>query len=366
MEKEKIALFIPTLEVGGAEKVTLNIANEISNRGYSVDLVLVKAKGEYMENVGGNVRVVDLNSKSAMMSIKQLVKYLKENKPIAMISAIENCNVAALIAKKFACVETKIVVTIHTTLSRILKDVDDIKVKLNMILQKKLYKNAYNIIAVSKATADDASKVLNIPRDRINVIYNPIINEYLLNNSKMEVESKFFNNGNYINILSVGRLTDAKSFDTLIKAFNIVLCEMKNVRLTIIGEGNKRQELKELSKNLKIEQYIDMPGFKTNPYAYMSKCDVFVLSSKWEGLPSVIIEAMACGAKIVSTDCKSGPREILEDGKYGKLCPVGDEKKLAEMIIESLNDKTNIVDIDTHLKKFSFDKIIDEYINSIN
>ncbi|WP_394863581.1 glycosyltransferase [Paraclostridium bifermentans] len=365
MQNNTISLFVPTLEVGGAEKVMLNLANGIIKAGYNVDMVLVKAKGEYLKNIDEKVNIVDLNSNSAMGSIGSLSKYLKEKQPLAMISAIENCNVAAIIANKIAKVDTKIIVTIHTTLSRVLEDVKNIKVKLNMILQKLLYKNAFKIVSVSKATAEDASITLNIPLDKIDVIYNPIINQSIIEKSNDIIDDIYFNDDTITNILAVGRLTEAKSFDTLIKAVNILLKDRKDVRLTIIGEGPKREELERLAKDLKIDSYVDMPGFKDNPYSYMSKCDVFVLSSKWEGLPSVIIEAMACGADIVATDCKSGPREILEDGKYGILTPVGDEHKLANAINQSLSTDKNIDGIDKHLDQFSFDKIIEKYINLI-
>jgi glycosyltransferase involved in cell wall biosynthesis len=343
----------------------LNLANGIIKAGYNVDMVLVKAKGEYLKELDDKVNIIDLNSNSAMGSIGNLAKYLKKNQPIAMIAAIENCNVAALIANKIAKVDTKIIVTIHTTLSRVLKDVKNIKVKLNMILQKLLYKNAFKIVSVSKATAKDASDVLEIPLDKVDVIYNPIINKSIIEKANENIDSIYFKEENIKNILAVGRLTEAKSFDTLIKAVSILLKERNDIRLTIIGEGSKREELENLIKRLEIDSYVDMPGFKGNPYAYMSKCDVFVLSSKWEGLPSVIIEAMACGAKVVATDCKSGPREILEDGKYGILTPVGDEYELAKAIKKSLNIDKKIDGIDKHLNQFAFDKIIEEYINLI-
>ncbi|RDY27391.1 glycosyltransferase [Romboutsia weinsteinii] len=365
MKNNKIALFIPTLEIGGAEKVMINLAKGFSELGYDIDIILVKAKGDYLKQVPKSVNIVDLNSKSAMASISSLTTYLVNAKPYALISAIENCNVAALIAKKRAKVDTKVIVTIHTTLSRILEDVKNIKVKLNMILQKKLYKRADKIVAVANNTAEDAAKVLGILRDDIDVIYNPIINDELINKSKENVSGKFFNQEGVKNLLAVGRLNEAKGFDTLIKGFNLLLKQRTDVRLTILGEGEKRPELEQIIDELGINDYVDMPGFCENPYAYMSKCSIFVLSSKWEGLSNVIIEAMSCGARIISTDCKSGPKEILDNGRYGKLVPVGDEQEICKGIIEVLNNDIIFEDYNNHLDKFKFDKIINEYIELI-
>jgi glycosyltransferase involved in cell wall biosynthesis len=200
------------------------------------------------------------------------------------------------------------------------------------------YPWAQGVIAVSEEAADDLARVLNVPRWQIHVIYNPTYDDALLERAKEPVEHAWFRSGEPPVILGVGRLTHQKDFATLLRAFARVRKEVV-CRLVILGEGDERARLQALAEELGVRRDVDLPGFVENPYAYMARAAIFVLSSRYEGLPNVLIEALACGVPVVSTDCPSGPREILLDGDAGVLIPVGDHDKMAQEIIHVLWDQ---------------------------
>jgi glycosyltransferase involved in cell wall biosynthesis len=356
-----IAIFLPSLRGGGAERVMLNLARLFAQNNYQVDLVLSKAEGPYLSQVPKNIKIVNLNVSRVALSLLPLVRYLRKNKPYVLISALSHVNVVAILATKLAFTKTKILVTEHSTLSRSLLYPMNFRSRLLPFFMKLFYPIAGHIVAVSYGVADDLSKVLNISRSKIQVIYNPIISDEFFKKANEEVNHPWFKDEQYPVILAVGRLTEAKDFPTLIKAFYYVR-QKKKARLVILGEGEKRKELINLIKKLDLDNDVDIAGFVENPYSYMKRCSVFVLSSKWEGLPTVLVEALACGANIVATDCPSGPREILKNGKYGSLVNVGDEKGLAQEILKKLEDVQNKKVLTEAYKPFTDETVFNNYL----
>ncbi|MGP3560190.1 glycosyltransferase [Geobacillus sp. BK01] len=336
MSQHRIGIFLPSLRGGGAERVMVNLAKVFAKNNFQVDLVLAKAEGPYLSQVPDDIRIVDLNVSRVALSLFPLVRYLRKNRPHALISALNHANVIAILAVKFSLTKTRILVTEHSTLSRSLLHPTNSRSKLVPFFMRSFYPLADHIIAVSNGVADDLSKTLDIARPKIKVIYNPIITDDLFQKANEEVDHPWFKNKQYPIILAVGRLTEAKDYPTLIKAFYHVR-QQKVAKLVILGDGEKRTELLNLIKDMGLEQDVDIIGFVQNPYAYMKRCSVFVLSSKWEGLPTVLVEALACGANIVATDCPSGPREILKNGEYGSLAKTGDDKDLAKEILKKLD-----------------------------
>ena len=360
----KVSFFLPSLEVGGAERVMLNLAKGFVEKGINVDIVLATTKGEYLKQVPSNINLVDLGAARVSTCLLHLVKYFKKEKPSAFISAIAHANIISLWAKEISRVKTKVLVSEHTTVSQIAKN---FKGTIMILLRKKFYPIADKVIAVSRGVADDLIKQTNIEEQKVKVIYNPVIDEYLLKKSKDKIEDIWFNNSEEPIILSVGRLTEAKDYETLIKSFLLVKDKIK-ARLVILGEGELRPDLEKLTSQLNLDNYVLMPGFIENPYKYMANAKIFVLSSKREGLPTVLIEALACGAKVISTDCPSGPCEILGSGKYGHLVKVGDVKQMAQTIIESINSsKSNYDknDLESHLEQFKFQNVVNSYLELI-
>lgn len=357
----KIALFLPSLHGGGVERVMVNLARGFAERGLKVDLVLAKGEGPYLGEVPPNVHVVDLNASRVLASLPGLVRYLRRERPEAMLSAMHHSNIIAVWAKLLACVPTRLAVSIHTTTSVSLQSPQNRRSLLIPWLTRWFYLKTEAIVAVSKGVAEDFSRVSGIPFERIKVIYNPVVTPELIENAKEPVEHPWFATEQPPVILGVGRLTKAKDFPTLIRAFALVRQE-RPARLMILGEGEERFRLEALVKELGLEDDVALPGFVDNPYAYMARAAVFVLSSAWEGLPTVLIEAMACSCPVVSTDCPSGPAEILENGKYGPLVPVGDADKLAEAIRIVFDKPLESDVLCRRANLFSLEKIFEEYL----
>jgi glycosyltransferase involved in cell wall biosynthesis len=356
---KKLTIFLPSLGGGGAEIVMLKIAQGVLERGYSVDLVLAKADGPYLAEIPKEARLVDLNASRVLSGLPALVRYLRSERPDTLLSGL-HANVIALWARTLAGVQTRVVLSIHNTLSVAAQYASDLRGRWEPRLIKYFHRWAYGIIAVSSGVADDLSRITRIPRNLIQVIYNPVITPELRAKSQAPLEHPWFNPGEPPVILAVGRLTTQKDFVTLIKAFALLL-EIRKARLLILGEGDLRTVIEAEVTRLGLKQYVSLPGFTANPYPYMVRTPVFVLSSRWEGLPTVLIEALFCGASIVSTDCPSGSREILQDGKYGQLVPVGDSVSMAQAIENVLAGK-KLIPPQECWKPFELDFVSDQYI----
>lgn len=340
-EQPRLTLFTSSLSGGGVERVMVNLARGFAGHGLKVDLVLAKAEGPYISQVPSGVRVVDLQASRVLTSLPNLVLYLKRERPSVFITGSYHVNIIAIWARIIAGVSCKLVVTVHNTLSQGVKNARDLKGQLLPYFVRMFYPRADVVVAVSQGVADDLVKTTGLPRELIKVIYNPVVTPELLEKAKVSIDHPWFRPGQPPVILSVGRLTKQKDFPTLIRAFALVRTE-RSARLMILGEGEERPKLEALVRELGLEDDVSMPGFVDNPYAYMARAAVFVLSSLWEGLPTVLIEAMAVGTPVVSTDCPSGPSEILMNGKYGSLVPVGDHSALAKAIRKNMEIEMKI------------------------
>lgn len=367
MGNKKVSFLIPTLKGGGAERVIVNLANEFALKGNHVELVTLNPYGEYKSQVSERVKIIDLGSSRAIFSIFPLIRYVKQHKPDAIISALDYFNIISLLAKMCTNTNTKFIVTEHSTLSLSFQNNKTIVMSLLPKLMKLLYPFADNIIAVSNGVADDLIKKIRISPGKVKVIYNPVLSNQIEKIALESVDCDWLTAKTHPVILAVGRLTEAKDFTTLIYAFKKV-SEQLPAKLIILGEGEQRNHLEGLVNELNLESQVQLRGFVENPYSYMKNADLFVLSSKWEGLPTVLIEALCIGKKIISTDCKSGPREILSNGKYGTLVPVGDASKLADEIIFNIDSSFSFEpkeELEDYLKKFKAEQVAEEYYNFI-
>lgn len=337
---KKIAIFMPSLFGGGGQRVMLNLAHGIAELGYPVDLVLAQAEGAFLAEVRKPVQVVDLKASRALTSLPALVRYLRREQPAAMLSVFSFVNIIALWAWRLAGVRTRLFVAEHNTVSVEAGNASNWRSRMTPRLIKRFYPWANGIVAVSQGVRDDLSQLTDIPRESITVIFNPaVVGAEVREKSQAPVDHPWFGPGRPPVLVAVGRLQTQKDYPTLIHAFAQVR-ENRAVRLMILGEGPKRSMLEALVEELGLEQDVSLPGFVMNPYAYMAQASLFVLSSRWEGLPTVLIEALCCGVPVVSTDCPSGPREILKDGQYGQLVPVGDANALARAIEIALEGNT--------------------------
>lgn len=336
--QERLAIFMPSLRGGGAERSMINLAVGIAGRGYAMDLVLAQAEGPFLADVADAVRVVDLGASRLLKSLPALMRYLRRERPVAMLAVMSHANIVALWARRLVGGNVRLVVSERNTHSAATRHVLDLRTRLMPHLIRSFYSWADGIVAVSNGVADDLAQLANIPRRDIQVIFNPIVTHELHEKAKATLNHAWFNPGQPPVLLAVGRLTRQKDFPTLIQAFGRVRAS-RPVRLMILGEGTDRPQLELLVKQLGLDQDIDLAGFVENPYPYMIRASLFVLSSKWEGLPGALIEALFCGTPVIATDCPSGPREILEGGKYGEMVPVGNVAALAEAIDRSLNQE---------------------------
>ncbi len=337
-----IAIFIPSLGGGGAERAMVVLANGFARRGYQVDLVLADARGVFRKEVLEAVRIVDLDSRRMMTSVFKLAGYLRQNRPDALLSAMTHVNLTAIWARRIATIGTRLVISERSTFSQALKGLGSrpLMARLMPVLVRMNYSAADAVVSVSKGVQDDLLRYVSLPSSRTHVVYNPVVDSGLLDRSTEHIAHPWFSPGAPPVVLAAGRLTEAKNFPLLLNAFARVRAN-RDCRLIILGEGPLRQSLESRVSELALGSDVQLPGFADNPLPYMRRAGVFVLSSSWEGLPGVLIQAMACGCRVVSTDCPSGPREILEGGRWGRLVPVGDEVALAKAIEHSLDDESS-------------------------
>ncbi|MEE8450607.1 MAG: glycosyltransferase [Thermoguttaceae bacterium] len=350
---------------GGAERITLTLAEETARRGYAVDLVLAKAAGPYLAQASAAVRIVDLGATRVMGALPALVRYLRQARPEVMLSMMGHTNIMALWARRLARVDTRAVISERVVLSRpgISPWRQPLRNRLLPLLKRRFYPWADGIIAVSGGVADELAAATRIPREQIQVIYNPVMRPQLRERMREPVNHPWFPPDGTPVLLGAGRLRPQKDFPTLIRAFAQVR-RTHPARLVILGEGTQRRMLETLVRQLGVEAHVSMPGFVDNPYAYMARASLFILSSNFEGLPGALIEAMCCGAPVIATDCPGGPREILCDGQYGQLIPTGDVDAMAGAIRKALDEKLPGPPAESW-QPFEIDTVVDQYLDTL-
>jgi glycosyltransferase involved in cell wall biosynthesis len=358
-----IAFFLPSLNGGGAERIILNLIQGIIERDLRVDLVLAAAKGPFLSQLPPAVRLVDLHAPRVLRSVVPLAGYLRRERPRALVSSMNYANLVALWAAKLAGQGTPVVVTVHTTPSHSKPQVSRPTARLWPPLLRTFYPWAASVVAVSRGAADDLAQWAGLPRDLVEVVYNPVITTAGLEAARQRPNHPWFGDGQPPVILGVGRLTAQKDFPTLIRAFADVR-RQRPARLLILGEGEDRAELTALVQELGIAGDVDLPGFRDNALAYMASSALFVLSSAWEGLPTVLIEALAVGTPVVSTDCPSGPREILQDGRLGPLVPVGNPAALSAAMLKMLDSPELRIPAEA-LTPFTREAAVENYLRLI-
>ncbi|SDI42131.1 glycosyltransferase [Natribacillus halophilus] len=358
--RKKILFFLFSLSGGGAERTVINIINNLDKEKFEVLLILgTDQNNDYIDLLDKDIKIKFLNCSKLRFCATKLSKYIRVEKPDLLFSTINGNNIVLLIAKilSFRKVPAIIREANNRTQSRSVT-------RVNKTLTRVLY-NRYSerIISLSNGVKFDLVRNFRVKESKIEVIYNPVEFDKIQELSMDKVKD-FRKNGEEKLLIAVGRLVEQKDFKTLLKAFSTISQQI-NSRLIILGKGPKEEELKKQSNDLGIGEKVVFLGFKNNPYKYMRLADAFVLSSKWEGFGHVIVEAMATGTSVISTDCESGPREIILEDKYGILVPVGDDRQLSIETIRLLkDDKTKENMIAQSYKRaqdFNVKKIIKEY-----
>lgn len=379
----------------------LHLAQNLTRLGRKVDLLLFRAEGPYLANVPESVEVFELDAgsnlggrflavkadpagigtllmpvllplktDSGIHYINGVRRYLESRQPDIVLSALTYTNLVALWANKLSRKKTPIVVSERIALSTH-REIEASKHRWSwrwrflLPMVRRAYEFADGIVAVSDSVAADLADKAHIERNAITTIYNPVVNNTISELAAQPLDHPWFGPDQPPVILGVGRLTVQKDYRTLLRAF-ARLRATRNIRLLILGEGRQHAELKHLAKTLGIAADVDMPGFVDNPYQYMAQASVFALTSLYEGLPGALIQALACGCPVVSTDCPGGSAEILEKGKYGRLVAVQNEAELAEAISSILDSPPDKAQLKARAAAFSTENATRNYLKLID
>jgi glycosyltransferase involved in cell wall biosynthesis len=330
-------------------------------RGFAVDLVQATPGNDFRHAVPEGARLVDLNARRALSSLPPLVRYLRRERPQVLISGAIQTNLVAVWAKWLAHIPLRLILTEHNVISGIIAHASDVRARTTPFFVRRFYPWADDLLCVSLGVAKDLSGVLRDEGRTIHVVYNPIISPEFWQNANAPFEDPRLNGDSRPIVLAVSRLHYHKDIPTLFQAFAI-LRQSVDARLILLGDGEERGRLEILARDLGIEASVKFLGSVENPLPYMKVAKVLALSSLEEGLPTVLIEALAVGLPIVSTDCEAGPREILRDGAYGTLVPVGDSSGMADAILNVLRGSQLPKIPQEALDRFQRDRVIDQYL----
>lgn len=362
MENKTLSIFLPNLRGGGAERLAIYLANDWAARGYDIECILMKREGELLPLLSPSILVISLDVNRIKRSIWPLRRHLKQARPAVLWAGMWPLTSAAVMAWLMAGRPGKIFLIDHNQLS--ISCVRELQVPpwwLKLVMNA-TYPFATGVMAVSQGVAADMARLSGFPEERIKVIYNPAATGVSAERAVPALREQLWGKGFAFHILTVGSFKLQKNHALLIQAF-AKLSQTLRAKLTILGEGDLRPAMEQQIAELGLQGRVALPGFFQDPYPWFRSADLFVLSSDWEGLPTVLIEALECGVPIVSTECPSGPAEILEEGRYGRLVPVGDGEALAAAMLASLHETPDRAALMNRAKDFSVERIADQYLD---
>lgn len=356
-----VAFLLPTLGGGGAEKVAIALAKDFAARGVKIDFALMRAEGHFLKDVPSDARVFDFKVDRARWVLPRLVKYMQDRRPKAVLSFMWPLNSAMIVAEAIARTGARLVLTEHSDwTTNPLAKTALARMRLNATMRL-TYSRAAKVVAVSHGVAASVARAAGMSRSDIEVVHNPITPLSPAGQPDPALIEEWLAGDGAVGLIAVGRFHEQKDYPTLLHALTIVR-RHRPAKLLILGEGPLLQEMLTLRTALGLDGAVLMPGFRPNPHAYMRRADLFVLSSVGEGFGNVIVEALACGTPVVSTDCRSGPREILSDGAFGDLVPVGDADALAAAILAALDRPHDKAALIARSQDFSIDEAARKYL----
>ncbi len=359
-----VALFVPSLSVryGGAEKVLLTLANGLARQGLRVDLVLLSASGPVLADIAPEVRLHNLCwPRRGLLALPGLLGYVRAARPAALIAALPPGNVAAIWTRFLAGYRLRVIVQEHSAIATGIRSARWPTRRLLPWLMRLCYPHADSIVAVSRGVAHDMTRRLHLSPARVRVIYNPIVTPELHALARADLDDPWFGPGLPPVVLGIGRLAAEKDFATLLQAFELVQAQ-RPARLLILGEGRERARLEALRHSLGLTEVVRLPGYTSNPYAYLSRAALLTQSSRSEGLPTVLVEALACGTPVVATHCEGGTAEILADGQYGTLVPPGDSAALAQAMLATLDHSPRADLLRQRAAAFTYERAVAQYM----
>ena len=396
----RVAILTSSLSGSGQHLKALYIATELLERGYEVDLLLDRLICHYPDRVPKDCRIffasgrgdaktrenlermavvpqrfvsgarrwrnfyyraallVSAPRKQALLLMDRSVfrwapgvaEYLNRERPDALLAMSPLATAAGTMSMRLAPRPVRVVASAHNKLM-VPKWIDR---------ARNSYPYADAVVGVSHGIARELAEIADVPRDRVHTIYNPVVSAELARKTREAIDHPWLDGSAPPVILAIGRLSAQKDFSTLLAAFARLLAR-RPARLIVLGRGHLQSRLFSQAQELRIVEHVDFPGFVENPYAFLARASLFVLSSRWEGLPTVLIEAMACGCPVVSTDCEFGPNEILENGRWGELVPVGDPTALAEAMARALDVSPDRDALQERAAFFNVERAVDRY-----
>jgi glycosyltransferase involved in cell wall biosynthesis len=401
----KLAIYIRTIaSAQGTERVTANIAKGLADLGHSVEFLVEDSGGWLIEALAAhpNVRVINLAEQPVSMLLHRLFqlrivlrnlmdtpgallgfgnsgtlqllrvmghnnapvlalyRYIRRERPESVLSFLNYPNLVLLLVARYAGGDTRYMVNVRNHVTTSARHGESRWMRSVPGLIRRFFPRADCVVGPSRGVVDDVRQITGLSPDRFRVILNPVYRPEITTLSMEPPEHPWLAKGEAPVIVAAGKLKPQKDYPTLLKAFTLVRAS-RTARLIILGRGPLREALESLAEELGISADLDMPGHVTNPYTFFRNAAVFVLSSGWEGLPNVLIEAMACGSPVVSTDCPSGPSEILEEGRVGRLVPVGDVEQMAAAIVATLDSPPDREQIIARAREYSFDRVVADY-----
>jgi len=366
MENKKVLIILNDLGGGGAERVFVNIANNFVSAGIETEMLVGTKEGVYLEILNPKISVHDLSATNFLQYKKKLPAFLKNKTYTHIFTTRDYTSAATIMAKRKLKLQVSVIATLHYNLYNSLKTLSRSYGILLKYLNKGYIAKANRIVAVSNGVAEGFRKVVGAENCRhLQVIYNPVFDDDIYEKARESVREGFFLNGR-TTLISVGRIDENKNHSLLIDAFVLASQKNSNLQLLILGTGSYEGEIRKKISSLHLQDKVHLLGFQQNPFAYMAKSDLLVLSSLSEGLPTVLIEALALGVNVVSTDCPSGPDEILEQGKYGWLAGNNNADSLSACILIALSNKYSADFLQKRALQFHTISIMPEYLNLLN
>lgn len=357
-----IAIVLHDLRGGGAERAVLRLARGMAAAGHRIELILVKREGVYLNDVPPNVSLTVLNRPRVSQAIGALAEHLRRSRPRAVLSALTHMNIAVVIAARLSGLPVRVVLSERNQISSKAREACGVGQRMLYRAVPYVYRSADAIVAVSGGVADDLARFGRLPGHKICVIHNPVFDADVETLMRAPAAHPWFERKSPPIVLAAGRLHRQKGFDILLEAFAIARAKV-DCRLVILGEGQERASLLAAAERLGLAYDIDMPGFAENPFPLMARAGAFVLSSRWEGFPNALVEAMACGVPAIATDCPSGPREILSGGQYGALVPPENPEALGLALIETLKARPDTRASQARAQSFSVPAAARQYLD---
>lgn len=363
--QDPVAFFLPDLSGGGPERVAVSLANGLAARGTPITLLVMREEGPFLGRVDARVPVVDLGVRRATLTPFAIRRALRQLKPALLVCHMTHANTAGLLGARFAGLAHRTIVVEHNQFDRTFALQSSRVVRAAFRLARRVYPWAGAVVSVAEGVQKTLERVTALKHPRMRVIHNPIVDDALLAQAAEAPDHAWLaarqETPRPPTLSAVGALIQQKDYVTFLDMMARLRERHPDIRAVVHGEGPLRPVLEAYRKVLALDEAVDFAGFTGNPYAAMRAADAFVLTSRWEGLPTVVIEALAAGANVVSTDCPSGPDEILGGGAYGRLAPVGDPATLAEAVSAALAEPADPDAARRRSLDFTVDRAVDAY-----